>query len=224
MRRAVVVGASGGIGEALVAGLRARGAEEVVGLSRRADGLDVTDEAQVAAAAARLDDGVPVDALLVATGVLTVGSQRPERAFKELDPAVMARAYAVNAVGPALVLKHFARLLPRDRPAAVGVLSARVGSIADNHLGGWMSYRASKAALHQLVRCAALELGRTHPRLVLVALHPGTVETSLSTPYARGRFTHGPPEAASRLLDVLFGLGPEASGRIFDYAGVEIPG
>lgn len=219
--RALVLGSSGGLGRALMADLAARGVE-VVGRSRSEHGLDLTDEESVQAAAEALDDGRPFDWILVATGALAVDGEDPERAFRQLDPAVMARAFAVNAIGPALVIKHLARLLPRDRPAVLCALSARLASIGDNGLGGWMSYRASKAALNQILRCAAIELGRKRRRAVVVALHPGTVPTALSEPYARGRYTAKPAQAATQLVDVLAGLGPEDTGGFFDYAGAPI--
>jgi len=130
---------------------------------------------------------------------------------------------AVNAIGPALVLGHMARLLPRDRRAVVAVLSARVGSIGDNRIGGWHSYRASKAALNQIVRGAAIEIGRTHRQAVCVALHPGTVATSFTAGYAGRHPTVAPDEAATNLLAVLDGLTPAQSGGFYDYAGVVVP-
>ena len=143
-QRALILGASGGIGAALVAALRAGGAE-VTTLSRRADGFDLTEEASITASLAPLT--APYDLIFVATGALELGGSRPEKSLRALDPAVLAAQFATNAIGPALVLKHALRLLPRDRPATFAALSARVGSIGDNRLGGWYSYRAAKAAL-----------------------------------------------------------------------------
>ena len=153
--RALVVGASGGIGSALAAELAARG-WAVTGLSRRADGLDVTDEASVARCLSALEPGF--DLVIVATGALEIGAHRPEKSLRALDPAALAAQFAVNAMGPALVLKHALRLMPRDRRAVFAALSARVGSIGDNALGGWYSYRAAKAALNQLIHTAAIEV------------------------------------------------------------------
>lgn len=221
-RTAIVIGASGGIGSAWVSHLRGLGAT-VHPLSRRDDGVDVTDESTLQAAASRLrSEGVRPDWILDATGVLAVDGHDPERTFRRLDPEVMARAFAVNAIGPALIVKHFGRLLPRDRPSAFVSLSARLASIGDNGLGGWMSYRASKAALNQLWRCAAIELNRTRPEAVVAVLHPGTIETDLTRDYARGRYTHTAEEAAADLTAVVAALGPEDSGGFFDYAGDRI--
>ena len=135
----------------------------------------------------------------------------------------MTAAFATNAIGPALLFKHFTRLLPLKSRGVFATLSARVGSIGDNRLGGWMSYRASKAALNQIVRCAAIETGRTRPQAVIVALHPGTIETALTERYAHGRYTATPAEAADQMIAVLDGLTPDMSGEFMDYAGEKIP-
>jgi len=218
--RALVVGASGGIGGALLGALRERGAE-VVALSRSADGLDVTDEASVAAALGVL---VPAfDLVVVATGALILDGQGPEKTLKAVTADGLARAFAVNAIGPALVMKHALRLMPRDRVARLAVLSARVGSIGDNHLGGWYGYRAAKAALNQLVRTAAIEAARTHPQSVLVALHPGTVETALAPAQRAGHPSVLPAEAAGNLLTVIENLQSSASGGFFDWKGEVVP-
>ena len=203
--------------------LESRGCR-VLRRSRSIDGLDITRDDSVASAAARLvAAGETPDWILVATGALTVDGTGPERAFKYLDPDVMARSYAINTIGPALVFKHFAHLLPRSRPSVFAALSARLASVGDNHLGGWMSYRASKAALNQVLRCGSIELRRRWPLAVVAGLHPGTVETVLSAPYAHGRFTATPAEAASQLVGVLEGLTPADSGGLFAYDGRPIP-
>ena len=216
--RALVVGSSGGIGSALVAALALRG--DVVGLSRRDDGLDVTDEASVAAALGRLD-GV-FDLVIVATGALELAGARPEKTLRALVPGVMAAQFALNAIGPALVVKHALRLLPKDRVAKVAALSARVGSIGDNALGGWYSYRAAKAALNQLIHTASIEVARSHPQAVLALLHPGTVATGLTSAYAAGHPAETPAAAADHLLAVLDRLTPADSGGFFDWKGERV--
>ncbi len=227
----VVVGAGGGVGRALVDALVLRGGP-VHALSRAgvavpgaiAGRADVTDEASLAAAARAV--GGPVEQVWVATGMLQGASARAERRLAEITPEGLAEAYAVNAMGPALVAKHFAPLLPRDRRAVFAVLSARVGSIGDNRLGGWWSYRASKAALNMMIRCLAVELARTHPLAVCAALHPGTVDTALSRPFQRGvpkdRLLTA-SAAAAQLLAVADGLEPSRSGGFFAYDGAEVP-
>lgn len=217
--RAVIIGASGGIGGALVASLRAQGAE-VVGLSRRDDGFDITDEVSIAQHLGALEGFF--DLVFVATGALELGGHPPEKALKMLDPAAMAAQFALNAMGPALVLKHAQRLLPKDAPSRFAALSARVGSIGDNGLGGWHSYRAAKAALNQFIHTGAIEVARSHPQAVVVALHPGTVATPLTAKYAGGHPTVTPQQAAANLLAVLAGLTPAQSGGFFDWQGKAI--
>jgi NAD(P)-dependent dehydrogenase (short-subunit alcohol dehydrogenase family) len=219
MMRSLVVGASGGIGGALVAALRLRG--EVVGLSRRSNGLEVTDEPSVASALGALEG--PFDLVLVATGALVIGGVGPEKTLKAVTAEGLAAQFAVNAIGPALVMKHALRLMPRDRLCRLAVLSARVGSIGDNRLGGWYGYRAAKAALNQLVRTAAVEAARTHPQSVLVSLHPGTVETGLAPEQRAGHPAVSPAEAAANLVRVLDGLGPADTGGFFDWSGARVP-
>lgn len=223
---AVVIGASGGIGAAVTRRLRASGRFAVVhALSRAETGFDLEDEASIAAAAARLGDGPPPTLVFVATGVLHHGFA-PERGYRALTADHMVRDYRVNTVGPALVAKHFLPLLPRDQRVVFAALSARVGSIGDNRLGGWHSYRASKAALNMILRNLAVELRRTHSQAVVAGLHPGTVDTGLSAPFQRAvrpeqLFTTD--HAASRLLAVIDGLTPADSGGVFAWDGARIP-
>ncbi|WAJ30342.1 SDR family NAD(P)-dependent oxidoreductase [Antarcticirhabdus aurantiaca] len=221
--RAVVIGRSGGIGSAVAARLEADPrCGEVVGLSR-AEGFDLLDEASIEAAARRLaSTGGPLDLVFDATGALQIDGYGPEKTLRALGPAGMAMQFAVNAIGPALVLKHFAPLLPRERRGLFATLSARVGSIGDNRLGGWISYRSAKAALNQIVRTAAIEIARTHPRAVVVALHPGTVATRLSDPFAGQRDRLSPDAAAAALLETLDGMTPERTGTFHAYDGSSI--
>ena len=219
MEQALIIGASGGIGTALCAALSQRGLG-VIALSRQADGFDITDPEAVAARLSALEEGA-FGWVLIATGTLAAGGA-PEKALARIDAARMAEVMAINAIGPALVLAQVERLLPRDRPARVGVLSARVGSIGDNRMGGWHSYRASKAALNQIVRGAAIEIGRKRPRAVVAALHPGTVETDFTAGYP-GHDKVPPSRAAQNLLAVLGGLEPAQSGGFFAWDGSEVP-
>lgn len=222
-RNAVVVGASGGIGAAMAERLEAQGAQ-VACLGRGSDPrLELTDEASIAEAARSLADQAPFDLIFIATGILSAGSSGPEKNLRQLEPDQLSRIMAVNAIGPALVMKHFRDLLPRDGRSVMAALSARVGSIADNGLGGWYGYRASKAALNQFVRTAAIEITRKRREAVVLALHPGTVETRLSENFTTGRRTFTPEESARRLLDVMENAGPEMSGGFLDHAGKPIP-
>jgi NAD(P)-dependent dehydrogenase (short-subunit alcohol dehydrogenase family) len=219
MARALVIGATGGIGQALASALAARG-DAVTGLSR-AGGLDLTDEASIAHLLGALE--APFETVLVATGALDIAGAAPEKTLRALDPAALAAQFALNATGPALVLKHALRLMPRDRPARFAALSARVGSIGDNRLGGWYAYRAAKAALNQLVHTAAIEIARTHPQAIVVCLHPGTVATRFTERYRGTHPAVAPAEAAANLLRVLDGLTPARTGGFYDWAGEEIP-
>lgn len=219
MKRAIVIGASGGIGSAVAARLEDGGAE-VIRLSRRANGLDVTEETSVAAALGAIEG--PVDLVFVATGALEIDGAKPEKTLKALDPQAMLDQFRLNTLGPAMVIKHVLPLLPRGGRSVLAVLSARVGSIGDNRLGGWYGYRAAKAAVNQVVHTAAIEIARTHKGAVCVALHPGTVATKFTEKYLGRHPAVQPAEAAANLISVIEGLTPAQSGGFFDYAGKEI--
>ena len=234
-RRAAVFGASGAIGRALVERLVEGGCETVHAGARsdidwrspavRSFRFDLEDEGSIEAAAEGMRDPPP-ELVIVATGVLTLpGGTGPERSYRRLDADAMATAFRLNTIGPAMIAKHVLPLLPRDRRAVFAALSARVGSIGDNRLGGWHSYRASKAALNMLIRNWAIELARTHPQAVVAALHPGTVDSALSAPFQAnlpdGQLT-APNIAAANLLDALARLTPEDSGGLFDRRGRRI--
>jgi len=233
--RAVVVGASGGIGDALVGALEGSARIGFIAACARTEtprrspkieslALELTDEDSIAEAAGRVGAGGEVDLVIVATGILHEPGVMPEKSIRQIDAIAMARTFQVNTIGPALVMKYFLPLLPRDRVSVFAILSAKVGSIGDNYLGGWYSYRASKAALNQIIRTAAIELKRRAPRAALVALHPGTVESRLSAPFGKaGLDIRSPADAASRLLGVIDGLSPADSGEFLDYRGKRLP-
>jgi len=229
MSSAVVIGASGGIGAAFVRALEDEGTFGTVHAFARsfsgAAHLDLEDESSIAAAAAFVAKGQAPTLILVATGLLHEGEHGPEKAIADLDPVWLARNFAINAIGPAIVAKHFLPLMPRDGRCVFGVLSARVGSIADNRLGGWYGYRASKAALNMLVRTLAIEEKRRNGRSIVVALHPGTVDTTLSRPF-QGNVAPGQlfdaDRAALQLLDVIDGLKAPDSGKLFAWDGAEV--
>ncbi len=234
-----IVGASGGIGRALIEDLAGCPAvANIFGLSRsdnrlRSQGLDwhhldLEDERSIsdAASAVRRSAG-RLDIVVVATGILHDGDRlQPEKTWRALDAAAMERAFRVNTIGPALVAKHFLPLLAANRKSVFAALSARVGSIEDNRLGGWHSYRASKAALNMLIRTLAVELARRNPHALCVALHPGTVDTALSRPF-QARVPAGKLFPAARsarhLLAVLDSLTPSDSGQVFAWDGSRIP-
>ena len=222
MMSAVVIGATGGIGAALSDVMEQRG-DRVLRIGRRTTpGLDLLDEASIVAAARAA--GTDLSLVIDATGFLHDTRFQPEKSLRQIDAAQMAHSFAINATGPALLMKHFLPLLARDGRAVFATLSARVGSIADNRLGGWHSYRASKAALNQILRTVAMELVRTRPQTICVALHPGTVGTTLSAPFAKGGLeVQSPAQSAARLLAVIDRLTPAETGLFLDQHGALIP-
>ncbi|WP_429911889.1 SDR family NAD(P)-dependent oxidoreductase [Glycocaulis sp.] len=234
--RAVIVGASGGIGGAFVRHLAADPrCGEVIALSRSGrvyqgakitpGRIDLEDPASIRGALVPVSAGGPVHLVIVASGVLHGEDFGPEKTWRHLNAASMARLFAINTTGPALVAAALLDALPREGKSVFAALSARVGSISDNRLGGWHAYRASKAALNQIIRTLSIELARKRPEALIVGLHPGTVETALSEPF-RGNVPEGklftPEYSAGHLLKVIDTLGPEHSGRCFDFAGEEV--
>ena len=228
---AVVIGSGGGLGAALVAQVRRDTAHaKVIGFSRATEvRIDYLDESSIAAAAQSVADHCAAAAcelrlLVVASGFLHGEAGQPERSWSHLDAAYLQHVFAINTIGPALVMKHFLPLLPKSGRCVAGFVSAKVGSIGDNALGGWYGYRASKAALNQLVKTAAIELTRRNKDSVCVALHPGTVDTALSQPFAKtGLKVRPPEEAAADLLRVLGGLTASDTGCLVDYRGDKLP-
>ncbi len=241
MRRAVIFGASGGIGAALVAALaqsgdawaiHAGGRKAIPTASAAAQTIqpftfDLTDEASIAQAAQTIGADGPLDLVIIATGILHgADGIAPEKGWRFLDGEVMARVYAINAIGPALIAKHFLPLMRRDARSMFAAISARVGSIEDNRAGGWHSYRASKAALNMLIRNFALEAAGRNPGGIVVAVHPGTVDTALSLPFQRNVAQDklfDPAQSAASILAVLDGLTPADSGGLFAWDGARIP-
>jgi NAD(P)-dependent dehydrogenase (short-subunit alcohol dehydrogenase family) len=225
--KAAVFGASGAIGAAAHAMLRESGAfSAVIGFTRTgAHGFDLTDEGSIAAAARLLEsDSAPLRLVFNATGFLHDETQGPEKSLRQIDPDKLARAFILNTIGPALLLKHLAPLFPRMGKAVFATLSAKTGSIGDNRLGGWYGYRASKAALNQIVRTAAIELARQRPEMVCVALHPGTVASRLSLPFSQNNpAVRTADESAHDLLTTIDRLKGGDSGGFFDYAGNPLP-
>jgi len=221
---ALVIGASGTIGAAFVDMLEhSPRCASVRGLHRQsAPAIDFADEASVAEAAQALADGPRYHLIVNATGVLHDGATMPEKRLADLNYPQMQATFMANTFGPALVMRFFLPLLASER-AIMAMLSAKVGSIGDNRLGGWYSYRASKAALNMLVKTAAIEVARTQKNSVLVALHPGTVNSRLSQPF-RGEIIGRPAQAAAAdMLQVLDVLTPADSGSFRSYNGAELP-
>lgn len=232
----VVVGASGGLGAEFVRQIAADSRTgRVFGLHRGpvpafSSGVetlpfDFDDEGSIRGAADTIAEQGPVDAVIVATGLLHGAALQPEKSLDQIDTNSMLASFRTNAIGPILLAKHFLPLMRRNARTVFAALSARVGSITDNRLGGWASYRASKAALNMLLRTAAIEQRRRRPDSIVVALHPGTVDTRLSEPFQRGvpngqLFT--PEFAVGRLIEVIDGLGVDDSGGFFAWDGKAI--
>ena len=230
---ALVIGAGGGLGAALVQVLSIpgeHGIDSVLSLGRATQpAIDYSDEASLQNAAAWVAAQCQMQVaelrlLIVASGFLHGAAGQPERSWAHLDADYLRQVFLVNTIGPALVMKHFLPLLPRQGRCVAGFVSAKVGSIGDNALGGWYGYRAAKAALNQLVKTAAIELKRRNPQALCVALHPGTVDTALSKPFAKaGLKLRSPDVAAKELLSVLAGLEPQQTGSLVDYQGNTLP-
>ena len=232
-RWALVIGAGGGLGAALVQALSITGEHGIDGalaLGRSTQpAIDYSDEASLRNAAAWVAaqcaaEGAELRLLIVASGFLHGEDGQPERSWSQLNADYLSEVFRINTIGPALVMKHFLPLLPRQGRCVAGFVSAKVGSIGDNALGGWYGYRAAKAALNQLVKTAAIELKRRNPDALCVALHPGTVDTALSKPFAKtGLKLRSPDVAAKELLSVLAGLEPQQTGSLVDYQGNTLP-
>ena len=236
-QRAAVFGAGGAIGKALSRALAQRGVAVWAGSRApvpqfegegaiRQFRFDLEEEATLVAVAEAMK-ATPPDLVLVTTGVLTLpDGTGPERSHRAIDAQAMAAVFRLNTIGPALIAKHMLPLLPRKEHSVFAALSARVGSIGDNRLGGWHSYRASKAALNMLLQNFAVELARTHPQAVVAGLHPGTVDSALSAPFQAnlpaGQL-HEPEQTAQHLLTVIDGLTPSDSGGVFDWKGERVP-
>lgn len=227
-----VVGASGGIGRAFVNWLADDDrVGHVFAFSRssvdwdqarvRGATLDLADEPSITAAAELATAHSPLDLVIVASGMLHRDPDvKPEKSMREIDPHALADVFAINTIGPTLVAKHFLPMLRRNHKTVFAALSARVGSIADNRLGGWASYRMSKAALNMMVRTLAIEQARRLPESVVVAMHPGTVDTALSKPFTKhvdAAKLFSPATAAKKLLNVIDGLHPGESGGFYAY-------
>lgn len=221
--RALVIGASGALGAAFCELLNEDPRCSVVReLGRNsAPGLDLEKPDSIAGAAAELAEEAPYQLILHAAGLLHREDIKPEKSYTSIEADALQAIFQVNTLGPALILRHFLPLL--DARGAMAVLSAKVGSIADNRLGGWYAYRASKAALNMLIKTAAIELARTRPQTRLLSLHPGTVISGLSQPFKGASAARPASLAARELLSLIDRLAPADSGDFFAYNGERLP-
>jgi NAD(P)-dependent dehydrogenase (short-subunit alcohol dehydrogenase family) len=184
--------------------------------------IDYQDLSTIESAAIALANQGPFHLIINTIGLLHSEHWMPEKKLEDLNAEQLQMLMQVNAVGPSLTIKHFSKLLD-PMGAVMATLSAKVGSIEDNRLGGWYSYRASKAALNMLIKTAAIEFGRTRPNTALVALHPGTVNSRLSKPFKGEQIGRLPADAAGDMLQVLLSLNKEDSGTFISYAGERLP-
>ncbi|MFJ2692050.1 SDR family oxidoreductase [Pseudomonas sp. NPDC087336] len=221
--RALVIGANGALGSAFCellnedsrcAGVRELGRNSV-------PRLDMEKPDSIARAAAELSEEAPYQLIVHAAGLLHRDEIKPEKSYSAIEADALLAVFQVNTLGPALVLRHFLPLL--DPRGAMAVLSAKVGSIGDNRLGGWYAYRASKAALNMLIKTAAIELARTRPQTRLLSLHPGTVISGLSQPFRGASAARPASIAAHELLSLIDRLAPADSGNFFAYNGERLP-
>jgi NAD(P)-dependent dehydrogenase (short-subunit alcohol dehydrogenase family) len=234
IKNIAIIGASGAIGQAFLAHLQARHPDATIHCCSRTalpaqhstsiytHYLDLTDEDSIATAAEQCAQTGELDLVLVTTGILHEDEMMPEKSLRDLSMETMQHVFAINTFGVALVAKHFLPHIPRERRSVFAALSARVGSISDNHIGGWYAYRASKAALNMIIRNTAIEMGRRYKEAVIIGLHPGTVDSQLSEPFQKhvpeGKL-FSPDYATSCLLDVIAQSSPEQSGQCFAWDG-----
>lgn len=238
---AVIVGANGAIGAALVTALSQRQDIDRIFASSRQPvedlrenvtsmRIDYDDESSIASAAKLTTNNGPLHLVIVATGILHQSLDdsvvKPEKTWSAINPEQLSRLVAVNTIGPALVAKHFLPLLDRNQRSVFAALSARVGSISDNRLGGWYGYRASKSALNMIIKTLSIELARRNPQAICIGLHPGTVDSKLSAPYqgnVAAERLFSPEFSATQMLTVVDQISTEQSGRVLAWNGDEVP-
>jgi NAD(P)-dependent dehydrogenase (short-subunit alcohol dehydrogenase family) len=222
--RALIIGSSGTIGSAFVELLNNHPAcTDVIGIHRNSDNpIDYQNLSSIEDAAKSLEGEAPFQVIINTIGVLHSANWMPEKKLDDLNPDQLQTLMQINAIGPGLTIKHFSKLLD-PAGSVMAILSAKVGSIEDNRLGGWYSYRASKAALNMLIKTAAIEFARTKPHTALIALHPGTVNSRLSQPFRGQQIGRPPLDAAQDMLNVLLSLNKEDSGTFISYAGEKLP-
>jgi NAD(P)-dependent dehydrogenase (short-subunit alcohol dehydrogenase family) len=222
--KALVIGSTGSLGAAFLQLLQANSAcQKAIGIHRHsAPRIDFLHEDSIAQATQALASQGPFHLIINAAGMLHTPQFMPEKKLSQLSYAQMEETFRTNAFGPALVLSHFSKLLGTE-PSVMAVLSAKVGSVGDNRLGGWPSYRASKAALNMFMKTAAIELKRTHPNTTVLALHPGTVQSSLSRPFGGDQKGRAPLDAAKDMLHVMAHVSPADTGQFYAYDGQLLP-
>jgi NAD(P)-dependent dehydrogenase (short-subunit alcohol dehydrogenase family) len=235
MKNVAIIGSSGAIGRAFLdAYIADKDISNIYSISRTEVksndkriihiNIDVTDEVSVKAAASKIEEN-RLDRLIVATGVLHTKSFGPEKSIKDIKIENFVKIFSVNTFGPALIGKYFLPLMTKDQKSIVAFLSARVGSISDNKLGGWYAYRASKSALNQIIKNFSIEAKRTNSSGIIIGLQPGTVKSKLSEPFQKnvkkGKLFL-PEDSVDSLIKVIENVMQNDSGKIFDWEGEEI--
>lgn len=220
--KALIFGASGGIGLAFSKFLEQKlGSENVVKVSRSFDGFEISDEESVLKFSESIEG--PFSLIINATGVLQTTDEGPEKTINSVKQRSMIDIITINAIGPALLLKHFYKKLDKTKFSIFANLSARVGSINDNRLGGWISYRSSKAALNQIIKTASIEINRRNKNAVCVGLHPGTVKTKFTEKYQKNSHIISPEASVEMMMKVIESLSIDDNGHCFAYDGSVIP-
>ena len=220
--RALVFGASGGIGQAFSRFLEDKlGSENVVNVSRSFDGFEISDEEKILKCSESIEGSFNL--IINATGVLQTTEEGPEKTINVVKKKSMIDMMTINAIGPALLLKSFSKKLDKTKFSVFVNLSARVGSITDNRLGGWISYRSSKAALNQIIKTSSIEINRRNKNAICVGLHPGTVKTSFTEKFQNTTETISPDESVEMMMKVVENLSVDDNGYCFAYDGKVIP-
>ena len=220
--RALVFGASGGIGQAFSRFLENKlGSENVVKISRSFDGFEISDEEKIFKLSESIEGSFNL--IINATGVLQTTQEGPEKTINVVKQKSMIDMMTINAIGPALLLKNFSKKLDKTKFSVFVNLSARVGSITDNRLGGWISYRSSKAALNQIIKTSSIEINRRNKNAICVGLHPGTVKTRFTEKFQNTTETISPDESVKMMMNVVENLSVDDNGYCFAYDGKVIP-
>ena len=220
--RALIFGASGGIGLAFSKFLENKlGIENVIKLSRSFDEFEISDEEKILKFSESIEGSFNL--IINAIGVLQTTEIGPEKTINAVKQKSMIDMMTINAVGPALLLKNFSKKLDKTKFSVFVNLSARVGSITDNRLGGWISYRSSKAALNQIIKTSSIEINRRNKNAICVGLHPGTVKTRFTEKFQNTTETISPEESVEMMMKVIESLSVDDNGYCFAYDGKVIP-
>jgi len=222
--RALVIGSSGTIGSAFLDHLTNNpSCSEVVGVHRHSEfPIDYQNLASIELCANALIHKAPFQLIINTVGVLHTSNFMPEKKLEDLNAKQLMELMTVNAIGPALTIRHFSKLLDPQNSIMV-TLSAKVGSIEDNRLGGWYSYRASKAALNMLIKTASIEWMRTKSNTAIIVMHPGTVNSGLSKPFRGEQIGRPAKDAVADMFNVIENLKKEDSGSFISYSGERLP-